>query len=198
MMGILLCLFLVSILTVPASAAQAGCSVYLSVEKRIKGDKPPKDAVFSFELRPVGDAPMPQYDTIQMTGVGTKSFQSIHYTQPGNFQYTLSELPGKAKGYTYDETVYYVTVQVTTDDDGALRATVCLAEDQQGAKVEKAVFCNGYKSQKRHTANAGGPPDTGDTFPMNTWLTVGGASLLGIILVITGYWRKNRKNYRPE
>ncbi|MCF0120098.1 MAG: hypothetical protein HUJ65_00550, partial [Oscillospiraceae bacterium] len=48
--------------------------------------------------------------------VGTTSFE-LEYTEAGTYKYTITMEEGDADNATYDETVYYLTVTVSEDDD---------------------------------------------------------------------------------
>ncbi len=162
----LLCLTLAACaLATPAFAQTPQAAASLEVEKRLVGDTPPEQQTFTFVLEGQDGAPMPAQDTLAITGAGTGQFQPIVYTQPGDYTYTLREQAGTAERYTYDETVYTVTVQVTTDDAGALTANVSMAADGRSGKAAKAVFVNSYEKEPEPTPppDEPGTPDTPDT-----------------------------------
>ncbi len=72
---------------------------------------------------------------------GSVTVPTITYTSVGTYVYTLEEIPGTASGYTYDDTVYTITVTVTDDGTGLLKAAVSYGEAQT------LVFANTYLAQ---------------------------------------------------
>ena len=146
----------------PVSAA-ASAQLQLEVEKTLIGDKPVSQETFTFLLEPVGDAPMPEENTVTITGSGTVTFPPITYDAPEDYHYTLRELPGETWGYTYDDTVYLLTVQVTTDDAGNLTATLYLSREGSEGKADKIAFINRYRAPRPDTPEE--PVDPDDTTP---------------------------------
>ena len=125
----------------------------ITVEKVITGATPQTPAQFKFTLTaldgavPSAEIPMP-FDsadgvkTITITGEDEKSFGAITYTAPGTYVYTISEVNTGEDGYTYDESIYTLTVVVEEKSDRLIIASKILTKDGQSA--EKAVFINGY------------------------------------------------------
>ena len=120
-------------------------STSISVVLTMAGDVPPTTSNFTFVLLPLDKSnPMPVHDTLTIAGAGSGVFGPIDYTEPNDYVYKLYQTPGGLNGYTYDATVYTVTVQVTSDAAGKLTATAYL---DNGAKVKptKVTFVNRYK-----------------------------------------------------
>ena len=142
------------------------------VQKVITGDKPASPATFTFQMKAITEgAPMPAgsadgIKSMQITGAGSKEFGEIVYTEPGEWVYEISELKGNAEGYTYDTTVYTLTVKVTQNDDGTLTKT----ETIKGG--DAIVFTNKYEAPKT--------PKTGDTTLQVGPLFLAGAVITGI------------------
>ena len=186
----LLCLTLAACaLATPAFAQTPQAAASLEVEKRLVGDTPPEQQTFTFVLEGQDGAPMPAQDALAITGAGTGQFQPIVYTQPGDYTYTLYEQAGTAERYTYDDTVYTVTVQVTTDDAGVLTANVSMAADGRSGKAAKAVFVNSYEKEPEPTPpdEPGTPaqppvPQTGDGTHNGLWAALLALSGLGMLL----------------
>lgn len=55
---------------------------------------------------------------------GTIVFEEIKYDKAGNYEYTISEEQGNAEHVTYDKNIYKVTVTVTDDLAGVMKAEV--------------------------------------------------------------------------
>ena len=113
----------------------------IEVEKTVTG-VPNVDAVFKFILTAVNGAPMPESNEIVVAGAGKASFGQIAYTEPGIFTYTITEIDEKLAGWSYDASVYTLTVTVTEDADGKLTASKALTK--AGQPAEKALFTNRY------------------------------------------------------
>ncbi len=117
------------------------------VSKVYTGQARPSDKSFSFTLAAVTNgAPMPDKDTVTVTGVGKAAFGETTYTKAGVYSYTITEndLDNDKTGYTKDSTVYTFTVTVT-DDNGTLKAQSALTKG--GSEASAAVFTNNYAPQ---------------------------------------------------
>ncbi len=80
--------------------------------------------------------------TTSVEGEGTASFDAIKYEKAGTYTYTVSEVNTGETGYTYDSSVYVVSVEVK-DVDGKLEATTTITLD--GEDAEALNFENPYK-----------------------------------------------------
>ncbi len=70
---------------------------------------------FTFTLTAVTtEAPMPSNTSITAAGSDTVSFGDMTYTADGTYYYKVAETEGDAGGVTYDSTIYYVQVTVST------------------------------------------------------------------------------------
>ncbi|MBQ8965864.1 FctA domain-containing protein [Ruminococcus sp.] len=113
--------------------------------KQIKGDTHDNDPkVFSFELRALDEAPVPERTVAKVTGEGmAQSFGRINYTEAGTYVYEINEkeLPDTYVGYTRDTALYTYTVTVT-DNSGKLKAEGVLTKDREAA--DALEFVNTY------------------------------------------------------
>lgn len=76
----------------------------------------------------------------------TKTFDTIVYTAPGIYEYTVTQDAGGRKRADYDDTVFYLKVMVAWDTDGELKGHVSVRRDgDDGAKTE-LLFRNSYRS----------------------------------------------------
>ena len=198
LLGIMLCLAASVLLVIPACAEAGSIQVSLDVELQVTGDMPSTAEPSTFVLQSVDGAPMPDSGTITVVGAGVGSFSPITYTEPETYYYTLSQRAGDTEGYTYDDTVYDVTVQVTTDDAGVLSASVTVAEEGETGKAGTALFVNRYQSQESESPGTEGgntptnAPKTGDTSGQTLWAALGGAALLGLLAIL---WIPGRKRH---
>lgn len=70
------------------------------------------------------NAPMPDETTVKNTATGTFQFGTITYTKVGTYKYNITEKDSGKLGYTYDDATYNVTVTVTDEGKGELKAVV--------------------------------------------------------------------------
>ncbi len=102
-----------------------------------------KDGEFSFTLKAKDSAPMPtgaKDGQVTVKNDGSKiDFGTITYDRAGTYIYTIQEERGNLGGVSYDGSVKTVTVAVTDDGNGQLKADV-----SGGGK--DAVFNNTYKT----------------------------------------------------
>lgn len=84
----------------------------------------------------------------QVNGSGTGAFDTITFTKAGTYKFRIQEEAGSDLGYTYDDAVWMLTVQVD-DIGGALQVTNNDVTYQSNDTTvepnnEKAVFVNEY------------------------------------------------------
>lgn len=135
------------------------------VKKVLKGDTPKVDGSFQFVLSAMGTAPMPQGSgttkTVIINGAGSAVFGTISYTTPGTYVYTISEINGNQPGYTYDTTVYIVTVTVGAVDGRLVVQSVTYKAN--GNPAGEAVFTNTYSEETTPTISTEPTESTGST-----------------------------------
>lgn len=119
--------------------------VSLGVTKRLDNAKL-KSGQFTFVLK---DANGEEVERATNKAGGSVQFDAIPFEKAGTYEYTIEELNDKQKGITYDTKVHHVTITVTDDGEGSLKAE--LAGD-------KAVFINSYDN-----GDNGGGDDDGKT-----------------------------------
>ena len=87
------------------------------------------------------NAPLPQNTTVTNAATGVFQFDTITYTKVGEYKYEITENDLGKHGYTYDDKVYAVTVTVTDEGTGELKATVAGVGTAQEPTVK---FVNKY------------------------------------------------------
>ncbi len=118
----------------------------IPVSLTLTGDTPPSKASFTFVLAADNSkTPMPSQTTLSIQGEGTGSFGPISYNEPNDYTYKLYQVSGNLTGYTYDTTVYAVTVRVTSDSAGNLTSTVWMTGKTGDSKPSIASFSNKYR-----------------------------------------------------
>ncbi|MGO5165722.1 MULTISPECIES: Spy0128 family protein [unclassified Candidatus Paralachnospira] len=120
----------------------------LKVSKTLTGRAWEDEEAFQFKLTgtdgPDGiEIPMPESDTLTLTKAAPNgSFGSITYTEPGSYRYRIEEMETGNAGITWDKSVYLVTVTVTDDGSGSLKAEAVMTKN--GESVSGADFTNVY------------------------------------------------------
>lgn len=106
--------------------------VSLGVTKRLNNAKL-KSGQFTFVLK---DANGEEVERATNKADGSVQFKTLGFDKAGTYEYTIEELNDKQKGITYDTKVHHVTITVTDDGEGSLKAV--LTGDTA------AVFINSY------------------------------------------------------
>lgn len=193
----LLCMILFAAEALQVNAASFPVSLQMEVKAELTGDTPASPETFTFVLEAVDNAPMPETSRITIVGEGKSSFPPISYTELETYTYTLREIDGKAEGYTYDDTIYDVTVQITVDDSGNLQVSQYVSEQGSKLKKDKIVFVNQYKSEDKPTGNPTSGTDsvkTGDSVHPGFWIFVSVIALFGMFAVLI----LSRRNGRDQ
>lgn len=88
-------------------------------------------------------------------------FEKLFFNQDqlGEYRYRVYEVSGEREGFTYDKTVYFITVIVTDNGDGTLNIEVSLQKENGSSKtdVSNIAFVNKYQAPVIPSI-----PDTGD------------------------------------
>lgn len=182
-----LCVVSAIFFSLQAHAATKPVELCIEVENTVEGDTPPSSEEFTFLLQAVDGAPMPEKNTITISGTDTGRFLPITYTEPETSHYILREVPGNTKGYIYDDRIYDVTVMVTTDDEGILHTAMYVCEQGSEWKTGTVKFVNKYKDPSVSDSEESGKPenpnapDTGDHTNLIVWGTLGSMALLVLI-----------------
>ena len=85
-----------------------------------------------------------EIQTVKIKGSGKAEFDEIKFEKVGEYTYTVKEVKGNAKGYTYDESEYTVIINVS-DEDAKLKAEISYKKD--GAEADAIIFENSYKPE---------------------------------------------------
>ena len=81
------------------------------------------------------------HDSVTISGEGSADFNTIKFTETGVYTYKIRETAGSASGYTYDNSVYTLTVTVTRGSDGNLTAVASYSKADTPAATT-ATFVN--------------------------------------------------------
>ena len=134
--------------TYSPAAGTAGLEAVKTVNGTSKGLEA---GAFQFKIEPADGASMPagpQGGVVSNDVDGRIDFGTFSFSAPGTYAYTVSEVPGTATGYTYDDTVYTVTFTVDDADvtNGTLEVTRAITVD--GVPAESVIFSNTYQPQE--------------------------------------------------
>ncbi|MDR2514030.1 MAG: DUF5979 domain-containing protein [Christensenellaceae bacterium] len=135
----------------PARAASSVAIGGFTLVKRVSGS-PGASETFRFELRGADPStPMPSGSTgnvkqVSQSGAGEQSLGQISYDAAGTYRYTLREIAGTAPGYSYDSTVYNITVYVNAPGSGLAATVVYEKQGSPGVKELHLLFQNAYSS----------------------------------------------------
>ena len=125
------------------------------IEKIIGGDVPQSDEEFGFVLTAVAgdiEPPMPVKNTVVMNGAGSKSFEKISYDRAGIYRYTVTEINAGKDGYTYDGTVYTLTVAVEKAGNNFEIKSAVYMRPGDVEEYSKAAFTNIYSRSDPNNA----------------------------------------------
>jgi pilin isopeptide linkage protein len=199
--------------------AEETATVSFVVEEEISGEHPDESVPFTFILEPDEEGtPVPECLTATIEGEGEVAFDDIVYTSSGVFEYTIYQLQGDAEGYTYDNSVYHVEVDVNRDYSGALHTTIVSFKNEETEKSDAFAFINEYddselvvetettttketttKTTKTTTTKASSTkassatPRTGDDFNLNRMVSVLLLSAMIIALGVTSIMRHKKE-----
>lgn len=131
------------------------------------GNSITSDEKFEFVMTPSADAPMPEGTAAGTpktvtAGAGAIEFGEVSYTTVGGpYVYTFTEKAGSNARWTYDDSVYTMTVNVIRNAEDKLEAQKTITKN--GAEVSMVEFKNSYrKSSGGGGGSSGGGGPKGD------------------------------------
>ncbi len=136
------------------------------------GNSITSDEKFEFVMTPSAGAPMPEGTAAgtpktATAGAGGVEFGEISYTTVGGpYVYTFTEKAGSSSRWTYDNSVYTMTVNVIRNADDELEAQKTITKN--GAEVSIVEFKNSYRKSSGGgggSSSGGGPKGDPSTDP---------------------------------
>lgn len=136
------------------------------------GNSITSDEKFEFVMTPSADAPMPEGTAAGTpktvtAGAGEIEFGEISYTTVGGpYVYTFTEKAGSNSRWTYDDSVYTMTVNVIRNADDKLEAQKTITKN--GTEVSTVEFTNSYRKSSGGgggSSSGGGPKGDPSTDP---------------------------------
>ena len=139
------CLLAFLLLPGAVHAKEYACDVTIPATVQVSGDRIPSGEVYEVVMEAITkDAPVAESMTQKVLNSGTVSFGQIHYTVPGDYQYKIYQKSGSTDRFTYDKTVYTVTVRVQNDAEGGLTAELWAVKEGTTMKNDVVQFQNHY------------------------------------------------------
>jgi len=134
------------LLPMTAMTAISSCSVSVHVTIQVTGSSIPSGATYRVALeRITPDAPMPEQSIITREGAGGLSFGSMTYMNTGDYLYRIRQNSESRRYFTFDETVYTLTVRISNTADGGLGSEVWAVIGDGETKVDEVIFTNQYR-----------------------------------------------------
>ena len=161
------------------------------VTKHLSGDKTPSNATFTFTMQALADNPegaAVEGTSASIAGAGQTAFAPITFTKAGTYRFDIREADGHEAGYTYDEHIWRMTVEVA-DEDGVL-TIADVTYEKLGTFMsngEAAEFTNEYDE----AVSTGGRVKTGD--PADFSWPLAGASISALFILILLSWRRKEE-----
>ena len=164
------CLLAFLLLPGTVHAKEYECDVTIPATVQVRGDRIPSGEVYEVVMEAITkDAPVAEIMTQKVMNSGTVSFGQIHYTVPGDYQYKIYQKSGSTDRFTYDKTVYTVTVRVQNDAEGGLTAELWAVKEGTTMKNDAVQFQNHYDAPGN---NGGGSSHHHRTEETVTYTTV--------------------------
>lgn len=162
--------------TMPVAVLKAGIT--------LEGTLPKTADEFEIVLESEGDCPMPDENTIAITGEGKGAFE-ITFDHVGVYNYTIKQVQKDYENMkSLDTSVYHVTVYCTNVDpqnvDGRLEVSVVMYRNNESEKDDEAIFHNVYKTVKPTTE----PGTVTPTGVQDYWMYY--LALCAVMLVASG------------
>ena len=114
----------------------------VSVELNGESDEQFHETIDCGEGQPLPDEAA---DGLMIAGDASGVFHNFHFTEPGDYVYTVRQESADTEHMTYDGTVYTVTIRVTNAEGGGLQHEIwATTDDAPDTKVEELRFLNTY------------------------------------------------------
>ena len=195
----------VLMLFLPLCAGAQGyeCEAEIPVRVELNGNSSEE---FTVVILGSSDAdPMPAQQSLQVAGGGSATFTGLHFTEPGDYVYSVLQAAGNTEHMTYDDAVYAVTVRVTNDGKGGLQCELWAVKDGAAEKTQDVRFLNTYappppptptpapapEPQATPTPAPGVLPQTGDALPLG--LLAGLAAAAAMAAAVLAVLRRRNK-----
>lgn len=174
-------IFAVSALPVHAEGEGQPFKTSFSVEISDPKNNIPDDTEFVLKLETDSRAPLPDPAEMTVGKSGSYTFPEIEFTEPGNYSYTIKQIPPEDQNIICDTQVYQVDVTVIRTENNELAGAVTLASDHSSKKPTEISFENDYKKiEGNEQEEEGDTPSTGEALSP----AFGGLMLSGVLFAV--------------
>lgn len=139
------------------------CSLTIPFSVRDSKGWIPKGTVFTVKLIPLNNAPLPEKTYYEINVEGEYAFGEIVFDEPGDYEYTISELAYDDEKIIFDQTVYRVNAVIIYNDDGYLVGGYSLSTGGGTGKPTEVDFFNDYISPPEESSNTDNSSRTDST-----------------------------------
>lgn len=153
----------------PADATLTGADA-IHGTKTLTGRDMKEGETFYFQLTATNanaESVLPAAKTVEVTsltdGSADFNFGEMSFSKVGKYTFTVNEVAdengaetGNGSGMTYDSNVCTVTVNVTDNHDGTLKADVTYSNSAHSSVTDKAQFNNTYEATMNYGAEGAG------------------------------------------
>lgn len=109
------------------------------------------DEAYNVVIKGFDGAPMPEGAvdgeyTVVVSNSDTVPFPAISYDHQGVYEYTVEQKAGTTERWTYDDSIYYMTVYVINDENGevVIQTVIYKDEESDATKCDEILFTNIY------------------------------------------------------
>ncbi|MBR1862528.1 MAG: LPXTG cell wall anchor domain-containing protein [Ruminococcus sp.] len=127
------------------AAGNDSCELSIPFELSDRKGWIPEGTIFTVRLVSVNGAPLPDKDTYEVDVSGRYEFGPIVFDEPGDYEYTISQVSYESDKIVFDTTVYRVQATVLYNDSGQLVGGFALTRGNSGSKLDEVGFNNDYK-----------------------------------------------------
>lgn len=188
---------LISVCSMCLSVSAAGdtCELVIPVSIHDSSGGIPSGTSFTVQISSESGSPLPKQTTLIVGPTGEYKFGPMILDEPGNYEYTIRELPNSSTDIYTDETVYIVHAAAMYNDSGQLVSVFSLSKKGSATKPTSVTFEN--KSLTKPSEPPKTPPES--TPPQNNPTTGGRhigyiypALLLPLLVLIALFGRRHR------
>ena len=137
---------------IPVSAAGSTYTVSFPVTVTNPKQNIPEDTEFTLSIEGQPHAPLPVDSEITAKVNSSSTFDEIEFTEPGNYIYTVKQIPPEDKKIITDTKVYEIKVIVIRNEEGNLEGGYTISNQEGDGKPTEIAFSNDYQ----RTGNTGG------------------------------------------
>lgn len=159
---------------------------------------------FKLRLKARGNCPMPEGSNlgekiVTIAGPGTVDFGQIMFTEPGVYEYDVTEINTGAANFSYDENVYTVRYDVT-QEKGILKIERTLYKNNARAdNQESIVVTNTYNDPNNPNGNPNYPVGkTGDNSGFKTYVLLTLSAAVVIVLCVSMFYIAGAQRKKEE